>query len=1430
MSDRILLGIDSGSVSVSVALLGPDGEILRTAYAFHLGKILQTVDDMIRRIDAPPAAAVARTASTPPLGRGERVFDSSVAMIAACLKFFPDARSLLYIGGEKFGLVCFDGRGGYRSMRSNSSCAAGTGSFLDQQARRLGFPGPEALAAEALRSAGEPPRISSRCAVFARTDLIHAQQSGRPQAEICDGLCRGLAQNVADCLTGGEKPEAPLIFAGGVSLNAAVRRHLELLLGVEARTHEHSHLFSAIGACLCMKDGKGEKTAARGADLGPGNAAGDAGSASEYLFPPLTLRLSRYPDFNAHARRVFTSRRLAGAPEVEMDLYMPLAGGSRQMVFLGIDIGSTSTKAVLLSADSAAGTGMETPVVMGLYTRTAGAPLAAVQAILEAVADECSARGALMEVAGAATTGSGRKYLGAILGADLILDEISAHARAAVALEPLTDTIIEIGGQDAKFTTLRGGNVSFSRMNTVCAAGTGAFLEEQAARLSCPLAEYSGRVEGLRAPLVSDRCAVFMERDINRLLAQGRTAGEILAAALFCVRENYLLKVAREASIGEAVCFQGATAKNKALVAAFEQKLDRPVFVSRYCHLTGALGAALSLAARPPDSTSFRGLDLWETDIPVRGETCLLCANHCKLRIARVAGEDVAYGLLCGRDYREGARRGPRPGTAAQGYSLLREHDRAWAAVLPDGLPDPAEGLLVGLPFAMNLCEDLPLWRHFFRRLGVRTVASRSLRDAVTGGKRVEGAEFCAPVAALHGHAFHLMERADRVFLPVYMEGEPDGGRRRSYCYYTQFSSAAVFTSMDEERRGRILAPMIDFRRVKETVEGLLAAVRTVKPGATREAVDEAFRETLALRARARAALAEAYRRETRDMREPFVVLAGRPYAVLSEDLGKGIPALFASLGLKAFSQDMLPQPAQTGGAREVDALLGMFHWQHAVGILQAARVAVETPLLYPVLVTFFKCSPDSFAIEYFQRILDGAGKPYLILQLDDHDSNVGYETRIEAAVASFRNHARAGNAGRPSRHPLPVVPRIETRPGLGERLKGGLRAQMAGRTVYMPEWDPYGCLLFAAHLRRYGIDARTMPEDALTIRRSMRSNSGQCIPLSIIAEDFQRDVRRDGLDPARAVLWVPRSGYSCNIPMFPFLLKSLLEAQGGGFERASVYLGDISNMDVSPRAMPGTYLAFLAGGLLRRAVCRIRPYETERGAADVAAARALAELGEAFERGRGSEAAMRRAAARFAAVPRRSGTRPKVAIFGDLYSRDNDVLNQDLLRAIEEAGGEAVVTPYIDFLQIVAQAYFRTWMERGEILPVVQLKPLMSAMDVLNRRWRVLFDGILGPEVPVGTGDAEEVLGRFGVRASHEGESFENLLKIAHLLRVHPDIRLFVQANPAFCCPSLVTEAMARRIREFTGVPVVSLTYDGTGAYRNDAIVPYLAFSRGGP
>jgi predicted nucleotide-binding protein (sugar kinase/HSP70/actin superfamily) len=539
--------------------------------------------------------------------------------------------------------------------------------------------------------------------------------------------------------------------------------------------------------------------------------------------------------------------------------------------------------------------------------------------------------------------------------------------------------------------------------------------------------------------------------------------------------------------------------------------------------------------------------------------------------------------------------------------------------------------------------------------------------------------------------------------------------------------------------------------------------------------------------------------------------------------MSKGIPRIFASLGVKAFSEEMLtPDPSR---AAEIEPLLQSFHWRYPVRFFSAALAAAQTPLLYPAFITSFKCSPDSFALEYFKRIMDSYGKPYLVLQLDDHDSSVGYETRIEAGVAAFRNHAASERSAKSSRAPLDGGAAKLTEAVV--RLPSTRVQDISGKTLLLPTWDPLVAPLLAANLRREGINAHALEESPMGIRKAMRHNSGQCIPLNIIAQDFMDYVETRGLDPAACALWMMNAGVACNIAMFPLYLKTLIQERGGGFEKSVVYAGDLTHIEISVRAALNAYRAHLIGGLLRRTVCRLRPYETEKGATDRALVEAMEILVPAFEGKSGKQQAVERAAELFDAVPVAPGRRPKVAVFGDMYVRDNDVLNQDLIRAIEEAGGEAVTTPYTEYIEVVAGAYFLKWFREREFVMFARMKPLYEAMKVLAARYLGSFERFLGAQEKRAAEDTEAILSRFGVRVEHNGESFDNLLKVFHIVQTHPDVALFVQASPVFCCPALVTEAMAREIQALTGVPVVSLTYDGTGRLQNDAIVPYIAFPR---
>ncbi|VVS91337.1 acyl-CoA dehydratase activase [Desulfoluna spongiiphila] len=1388
-----ILGLDIGSVSATAVEMTPDRQIVKKVSLQHKGEMKSAVETLLGSFSLSRIGAVAATDTTPSLIKASRRYDGRISLIHAVKHLHPEVRNVLSVGGEQFALIRFDDEGNYVDTRANTSCAAGTGSFLDQQAGRLNLSGIEELSRIAEESNGDYPEIASRCAVFAKTDLIHAQQEGYSLPEICDGLCHGLAKNIADTVFASREQRDPVLFVGGVALNRAVSGHLETIAGVPFVTDEMALYYGAVGVALEFL-GEGAMASDAVPVPIPEGILQDETFTKEYHYPPLELHLSEYPDFASVSSYDLPFDHDGLKSFVEVDVY-ETPQETVLPVTLGIDIGSTSTKAVVVDEAKR--------VVAGFYTRTSGRPVDAVSGIFEAVEEVEERLGVAFAWKGAGTTGSGRKFIGRIVGADLALDEITAHARAACELNPDVDTIIEIGGQDAKFTTLKNGMVTSSVMNNVCAAGTGSFIEEQALKLGCDVRSYSRRTLGVRAPMSSDRCTVFMERDINHYLACGFSVDEVLASALHSVRENYLIKVADEGRIGDVVFFQGATAKNKALVAAFEQRLNKKILVSRFCHLTGALGTALTLLDEGAPTTTFRGTGLHRQHIAVTSEVCSLCNNRCKISVADVAGEKVAYGFLCGRDYESTSF----VSSNTAGFDLLKARRKLLRQETPTSY---RHAEVVGIPAALHLREDLPFWKRFFSLLSIRTVTSEGFKSAVKEGKNLTGAEFCAPMTALHGHVSHLVDKADFIFLPYYIENKnPEKGGRRQYCYYTQFSPA-VLSASALGGKAQLLTPTLKYIysgvHTRYQLYRMMKQV-TKKPISFFE-VSTAYNRASEFMETAEKKLKGLYEKEFAPKENLSAVLLGRPYTVLSSHANNRIPEILAERGVKSFYQDMLPK----GDPAKIRPMLDELHWNYAAKILEAAETAAGIPGLYPVFITSFKCAPDSFIIDAFKKVMEANNKPYLILELDEHDSSVGYETRIEAAIRSFRNHYN--QAGKKATGDYSMVNPELTR-------------EVRNKNVVIPNWDAITCRLLAENLKREGYTTYLIQETPTTIQKSLKFNTGQCIPVNAIAQGFIECMEENHLDPANTVLWMSHSELACNIKLYPHFIKSHLKAHGGGMEKAGVFVGELSFIDISIRAGVTTYFAYLFGGLLRKMICRVRPYEVVPGTTDRVAERSMEILCDAMAGYRTKESAVIQVTELFAGIETRAEERIKVAIFGDLYVRDNKVMNQDLIRVIEAHGGEAITTPYNEYAKMIAEKYFKKWFAEGKYMNVISYKPLLAAMNTLERRYLRHFERVL-PDVRHTYGDdPEKILARYNLSMENTGESMDNILKVHYIKKHYPDVGLFVQTSPAFCCASLVTEAMTETIEAVTGVPVVCVTYDGTGGNKNRQIIPYLKYPR---
>ncbi len=1444
------LGVDIGSVALSYVLIDPAVRIAASGYCFHQGDITRLLRETLAALDLSRVRQVAYTHRSADFFAAGLDVNEQVALIEGARWQQPDIGSLFSIGGETFGLILFDQQGRYRKYLANSSCAAGTGAFLDQQAERLGLAGSAELSRLAEAYSGEPPKIATRCAVFAKTDLIHCQQQGYSLEAICAGLCQGLAHNIADTLIKGVRLRGPVVAVGGVSRNVKVMHYLAELIGHPITIPPQAELTGAIGCALIAQRHDGELP--RAAPYTVETLLRKREVERRCFFPPLTRPAAGYPDFADHPHYT--------AHDVEVDLYglgeaqtfevAENLEGQSVRAWLGIDVGSTSTKAVVM-ADDADGT-----ILLGLYTRTMGQPIRATQSLLRVLDEIQRQRGICFDLCGVGTTGSGRAFIQKALNADLAVDEISAHARAAYALHPAVDTIIEIGGQDSKFTVMKDGQVTFSVMNYVCAAGTGSFIEEQAKRLDVPLDAFAERALGAPSPLTSDRCTVFMERDLNHYLCQGYGKEELLAAALHSIRDNYLSKVAHLNKIGQVICFQGATAKNAALVAAFEQKLQRPIFVSRYCHLTGALGVCLLLRERGVTQSLFRGIEFHRESPIVEEEVCDLCTNHCKLKRMILGDESVTWGFLCGRD-----ESGPRRQVAnPAGFDLLSNRRRVFdrsamqrgAASADASVAAPHAGgesldlsverlrenlgvkwldlrhrlfairrealqgasasqqLSIGLPNALYMLEYLPFWRLFFRRLGYAVHVSTAKAGHLEAGREITGGGFCAPISAWHGHVQEVARRSDYVWTPHMLEGG-EAGDPKFYCYYSNYAVALQQANLPADLAGKTIEPLVDFSRpalqnVQAIYESLPPALQLRHtPGEIWDAYVQAWRWFKARQQQ----LVEVFQEEWRQARDVSVVLLGRPYLAMDPTMNKRIPETFNQFGVKTFFQDMLPVEAVERG-QPSEEFVDWNQWRYGDAILHAAAYIGPNRGLYPVYLSAFKCSPDSFVLAYFREIMDAYQKPYLVLQIDEHGSDVGYSTRIEAAIETFRNHYRRSAPVAPA----PIAHLVT-------------RTPPKQQTMLVPNYDSLACSLMCAAFEHAGYHARLIEESPTTVTSSLRLNDGQCLPVSAIVQGAVETIRRYQLDPANTTIFlnaVVRT--ACNFPQYPLMAARLLQQQGDGFEAVQVFATPFTLLGLPLELIYDVYCGYLLGGLIRRIGCRLRPYELVPGQINRLIEDARERLYRCIAAGGSKEDAFQAIVADFRRIAVRADhRRPKVAIIGDLYVRDNDVFNQGLIADLEAYGAEVVTTPVNFLLRLTLGKESRQMQEDGRYHLVLRDRLAQELLELIERRFYAIAGEILEEGYPEVNGTVLDCMPRYHLTSRHLGETAQNVLKVFSLLQHFPDLALIVHANPIFCCPGLVSEAIFKAVEADIGIPIVSLVYDGAAASKNEALAPYLHY-----
>ncbi|MCX5907875.1 MAG: acyl-CoA dehydratase activase, partial [Deltaproteobacteria bacterium] len=907
----------------------------------------------------------------------------------------------------------------------NTICAAGTGSFLDQQANRLNLT-IEEFSQIALKSK-TPPRIAGRCSVFAKSDMIHLQQGATRDYDIVAGLCYALARNFKSNIGKGKPFIRPVSFQGGVAANDGMRKAffdvLELKEG-EFLIPQHFASMGAIGAALVTMESEEQWKKFGGLD-----------------------RLREYIQQSRPAGATLAPLALSGHHQKggEWQPFQGVAGGKKIPAYLGIDVGSISTNVVVIDENK--------KLLSKRYLMTAGRPIEAVRQGLREVGEEM---GHWVEIKGVATTGSGRYLTGDFVGADVIRNEITAQATAAAHIDPKVDTIFEIGGQDSKYISLDEGAIVDFEMNKVCAAGTGSFLEEQAEKLGLSIKEEFGRMAlGSRSPVsLGERCTVFMESDLVHHQQKGAKLEDLVAGLSYSIVLNYLNKVVGDRRVGNNIFFQGGTAFNKGVVAAFEKVTGKKITVPEHNEVTGAIGCGiLAMEENKSGKTNFKGWDLSNRPYELSSFECKDCPNHCEIRRVTVKGEKpLFYGSRCEKyDVdRTHKRREDLP-------DLFSEREEALMASYVEEKAIPEDAPTIGIPWLLQFHELIPFWRTFFTSLGFRIIFSeRTNKRLIHKGLEKIVAETCFPIKVAHGHVLDLIDKGvDTIFLPSIINmPKSDLSLDRSFtCPYVQAFPYTIKSAIDFKTAGvKVLTPVIHFGLEERNLEqALLKLGREL--GKEADEVRRAMEKAKTAQSSFYASLVRRGKEVLQNLKEgeQAMVIISRPYNGCDPGVNLGIPQKLRDLGVIAIPMDFLPLDE----VKLLDDWQDMY-WKYGQKIFSAAHIVRNDPRLHAIYITNFSCGPDSFILHFFREKL--RGKPYLQIEIDEHSADVGAITRLEAFLDSLKN-AHNGQV-REERKPKTIV----------------ITHDAKQRTLYVPYMAEHAYALVGA-FQSCGINAQLTPE-----------------------------------------------------------------------------------------------------------------------------------------------------------------------------------------------------------------------------------------------------------------------------------------------------------------------------------------------------------------
>ena len=1254
MNTTYRLGIDIGSTTVKIACLDDENQVVFSDYERHFANIRETLLDLIIKakeavgnvnihgmITGSGGMSIARPLNIP--------FVQEVISVSTALQFFqPKTDVAIELGGEDAKIIYFSQ--GNIEQRMNGICAGGTGSFIDQMASLLQTDASGLN--EYARDYQAIYPIAARCGVFAKSDIQPLINEGATKADLSASIFQAVVNQTISGLACGKPIRGHVAFLGGPlhflsELKEAFIRTLHLT-GEYIIAPENSHLFAAMGAAMndCNENGQtlDELIGLLSSDIKI--------EAESKRMDPLFKNPAEYEAFtNRHNKHTVKKGRLE---DYEGDC------------FLGIDAGSTTTKAAIVGEDGT--------LLYSFYSGNNGSPLNTVIRAVKEIKDRLpdSAR-----IVRACSTGYGEALMKSAFMLDEGEVETVAHYYAAAFFEPDVDCILDIGGQDMKCIKIKNHTVDSVLLNEACSSGCGSFIETFAKSLNYEISDFAKVALFAEHPIdLGSRCTVFMNSNVKQAQKEGAEVGDISAGLAYSVIKNALLKVIKltdPKDLGKKIVVQGGTFYNDAVLRSFERIAECEAVRPDIAGIMGAFGAAL-IARERYDGTESTMLSL-DKIIALKYTTsmgrCKGCTNHCHLTINRFSG---------GRQFITGNRCEVGIGKAKADSSIPNLFDYKYKRIFryEPLTADKARRGKVGIPRVLNMYENYPFWFTFFTKLGYEVVLSPQSSAAIygLGIESIPSESVCYPAKLVHGHIMWLIKNGvDFIFYPSipYERNEVEDANNHYNCPIVTSYSENIKNNVEEleSEHIRFMNPFLsldDEAHIEQRMIEEFCPRTSIQPEEIKAAVKAAWEELGNARQDMRDKGEETLK-FLRDHHMKGIVLAGRPYHI-DKEINHGIPELITSYGIAVLTEDSVSHLAEIERP-----LIVSDQWMYHSRLYKAAQFVKTQDNLELIQLNSFGCGLDAVTTDQVKDILTGSGRLYTCLKIDEVSNLGAARIRIRSLIAAIRMREQ-------------------------KKIKGDIHSSAHDRiifteemakdyTILAPNMSPIHFDMLIEALRHNGLKVDLLPDcDKETIDIGLKYvNNDACYPSICVVGQIMKALLSGKYDLNKVAIAMTQTGGGCRATNYIGFIRRALE--NAGMHQIPVVSINASGLEsnpglkFTPKLLIGAMQAIVYGDVFMRVLYRMRPYEIHKGSANrlhkywqkVCIDSITGKNKNSFKKN------IQGIIRDFDQLPIDENLKkPRVGIVGEILVKFSPSANNYLVDLLEQEGAEAVMPDLLDF------------------------------------------------------------------------------------------------------------------------------------------------------